>query len=349
MLFTANKSLIACAYGQAIFIYNGASSFLLSTTSQVVAIALNAEATLLSVVTQDKKLTVYEMNSTRGEVVSTREVPRNTTSMVAATYGGKEAVLVGGNAGEVNAYPLPDVTAGEKSLLQHTTSIITDVAMSIDGKYLLTADRDEKVRVSHFPATTLVQNYCLGHRQCVRKIATCTVTPSLFVSVGLDDALHLWDIETGALLDAFALETSDTKHCGLSVCPLTNRIALVRNTDMAVRFFSINADKKIIALPLTLPEASQPTNVVFNESGHVLVGYKAAPFLQQFDIAGESPALKSIAGVDAFATIAETTVLGDVDEEDGDSDDGELRKKKLKPSHWKSKMPGHKGKEMTTE
>ncbi|OQR99951.1 hypothetical protein ACHHYP_03775 [Achlya hypogyna] len=340
MLFTANKSLVACAYGQAVFIYNGASSFLLSTPAQVVAMALNAEATLLSVATTDKKLTVYEMNSTRGEVVSTREIPRNTTSMVAATYGnGLEAILVAGNAGEVNAYPLPDVTLNEKSLLQHTTSIITDVAIS--GKYLLTADRDEKVRISHFPATSLVQNYCLGHRQCVRKIASSIVTPTLFVSVGLDDALNLWDIDTGALVHSYDLGSSDTKHCGLAVCPLTNRIALVRNSESSVRFFTI-ANKQIAALPLSLPGTSaQPTNVIFNDSGHLLVGYKQAPFLAQFDVSGEAAIAKPIAGVEAFAAIAETTVLGDVDEEDGDSDDGELRKKKLKSSNWKSKMPGH--------
>ncbi|OQS04512.1 hypothetical protein THRCLA_03263 [Thraustotheca clavata] len=354
MLLTAKKSLVASAYGEAIFIYNGASSFVIKAASQVVAMTLNNEATLLICVTQDKKLIVYEMNSTRGEIVASREVPRNTTSLVAATYqhdgNVNEAILIAGNAGEVNAYPLPDVNGNEKSLLQHTTSIITDVSMSTNGKYLLSADRDEKIRISNFPATTLVQSYCLGHRQCVRKIAVSVATPSLFVSVGLDDALNLWNIETGALIHSLELPASETKQCGLSVCPITNRIALVRNSEKIVRFFAIQNEKLVgLDLNLNISSDAQPTNVLFNESGHLFVGFKQTPFLLHFDMTSETHVLKKIAGFEAFAQIAKTIVLayialGDEAEDDGDSDDGELRKKKVKVSNWKSKMPGHKSK-----
>ncbi len=53
--------------------------------------------------------------------------------------------------------------------------------MSADGSLLLTADRDEKIRVSNFPSTTLITSYCLGHHQCVRKVASSVLTPTLFV------------------------------------------------------------------------------------------------------------------------------------------------------------------------
>ena len=32
------------------------------------------------------------------------------------------------------------------------------------SRYVLTADRDEKIRVSHFPQTFNIHGFCLGHK-----------------------------------------------------------------------------------------------------------------------------------------------------------------------------------------
>jgi tRNA (guanine-N(7)-)-methyltransferase subunit TRM82 len=42
-------------------------------------------------------------------------------------------------------------------------STITDMTLSPDKRYLITADRDERVRVSHWPNAYNIQAFCLGH------------------------------------------------------------------------------------------------------------------------------------------------------------------------------------------
>ena len=35
----------------------------------------------------------------------------------------------------------------------------------MDQKYVITADRDEKIRISHFPNAYNIKAYCLGHNE----------------------------------------------------------------------------------------------------------------------------------------------------------------------------------------
>ena len=48
-----------------------------------------------------------------------------------------------------------EATAGPKPLLGHFCSIITDLAASPDGKYVISTDRDSKIRVSLLPSQPL--------------------------------------------------------------------------------------------------------------------------------------------------------------------------------------------------
>lgn len=34
-----------------------------------------------------------------------------------------------------------------------------------DQKFLITADRDEKIRISHFPNAYNIETFCLGHKE----------------------------------------------------------------------------------------------------------------------------------------------------------------------------------------
>ena len=43
-------------------------------------------------------------------------------------------------------------------------SIITSFLLSHDGQYVITADRDEHIRVSKYPNGYNIERYCLGHQ-----------------------------------------------------------------------------------------------------------------------------------------------------------------------------------------
>lgn len=56
--------------------------------------------------------------------------------------------------------------SGGELVLGHA-SLLTDFALSIDEKYIITADRDEHIRVSWYPQGYNIEMYCLGHEKYV--------------------------------------------------------------------------------------------------------------------------------------------------------------------------------------
>lgn len=70
--------------------------------------------------------------------------------------------------------------------------------------YLLTADRDEHIRVSRGqPQTHVIEGFCLGHTDFVSKI--CFASPQVLVSGGGDDELFVWDWIKGRLLNKVSI------------------------------------------------------------------------------------------------------------------------------------------------
>ena len=75
---------------------------------------------------------------------------------------------------------------GGEMILGHL-SVVLDVKLSVDEKFLLTTDRDEKVRISNYPHTFVIHSFCLGHTEYVRSIA---MWDDLVVSAGGDGAIN---------------------------------------------------------------------------------------------------------------------------------------------------------------
>ncbi|KAG5246227.1 tRNA (guanine-N(7)-)-methyltransferase non-catalytic [Salix suchowensis] len=94
-------------------------------------------------------------------------------------------------------------------LLAHYCSIITSLEFSPDGRFIVTADRDFKIRVTVFPKKPLdgaheIQSFCLGHAEfvsCLAFLFTVDYPQGFLVSGGGDSTVRLWDIKPGTLLD----------------------------------------------------------------------------------------------------------------------------------------------------
>ncbi|KAI0432988.1 hypothetical protein F5Y09DRAFT_114846 [Xylaria sp. FL1042] len=86
-------------------------------------------------------------------------------------------------------------------LLGHV-SLLTCVLTAHDARnrpYIVTADRDEHIRVSRgMPQSHVIETYCLGHTSFVA--ALCNPRPAILVSAGGDDALFAWDWLAGKRL-----------------------------------------------------------------------------------------------------------------------------------------------------
>lgn len=99
--------------------------------------------------------------------------------------------------------PKPEAPSFERSLLLGHVSLLTDIALaSLDGKqYVLTADRDEHIRVSRgIPQAHIIEAYCLGHEVFINKLCVLSELPSILISGGGDPDLYAWDWRQGKLL-----------------------------------------------------------------------------------------------------------------------------------------------------
>ncbi|KAK1931404.1 tRNA (guanine-N(7)-)-methyltransferase non-catalytic subunit wuho [Phytophthora citrophthora] len=339
-----------------------------------------SELLALLFLVDERRLVHYELNLKAETLVlkASRSVPRSATCMAVGhlklpTGETKYAVIVGQKTGEAVAVPFPDVDRDLKTLLGHTTSMVTHVAVNHDSSLLLTADRDEKLRVSRFPNAAIIESYCLGHAASLTKVACSAVTPDLVVSTSMDNTLKLWQMSTGKLLasepllpgvevsleplDEDASSASDDSgrkaaksliNVSLAICPKTNVVAVLVNYQH-VRFFDIVADTlKEMAIPTEVVKsllANEPCELLFTENEELAVSYKKAPFLQLFSISkGDNkrlaPVETSTAAFNDFRAAAATIELIDDEEKALDVLEDGLKKKKARTGEWNKKVPG---------
>lgn len=113
----------------------------------------------------------------------------------------KDILVAADRAGEVWLLGAP-LMKSSQCVAGHTASVITDMLLSSDHKLLITADRDEKIRVSQFPQTCIIQSYCLGHRSVVASVSSYTIpnTPvsaHMLASSSWDHQICLWELQSG--------------------------------------------------------------------------------------------------------------------------------------------------------
>ncbi|EEH19112.1 hypothetical protein PABG_01431 [Paracoccidioides brasiliensis Pb03] len=80
-------------------------------------------------------------------------------------------------------------------------TLCTDAESTVPRPYIITADRDEHIRVSRGPPQThVIQSYCLGHTAFVSKLCVLPWNTSTLISGGGDDYLLVWHWAKGELV-----------------------------------------------------------------------------------------------------------------------------------------------------
>ncbi|KAI0537616.1 hypothetical protein GGR58DRAFT_471232 [Xylaria digitata] len=113
-----------------------------------------------------------------------------------------------------------EVLLGHVSML---TCVLT-VSDSQNRPYIVTADRDEHIRVSRgIPQSHVIETYCLGHASFVTALCNPRSRSDILISGGGDNELFVWDWLAGKLLG-----TVDLLAHAREVLPDTTKIAVVK-------------------------------------------------------------------------------------------------------------------------
>eukprot|EP01138_Halocafeteria_seosinensis_P005733 gb/GECG01005861.1/.p1 GENE.gb/GECG01005861.1/~~gb/GECG01005861.1/.p1 ORF type:complete len:391 (+),score=43.33 gb/GECG01005861.1/:1-1173(+) len=137
-------------------------------------------------------------------------------------------VLVGQLNGEVTAYPLEDISSKDRKLLGHTSSMIMDMVVSPKRSHIITADKDQKIRVSRFPTSEIIESFCLGHTAFLNQVLVLQNADNLLVSGGADGTLRLWNWQTGQEVCAIDLPTPAVQPVNTEASHATHRIPIVQ-------------------------------------------------------------------------------------------------------------------------
>uniref|UniRef100_H0WN75 WD repeat domain 4 n=1 Tax=Otolemur garnettii TaxID=30611 RepID=H0WN75_OTOGA len=128
------------------------------------------------------------------QCLSVRTVVRRCTALTFTAS--EEKVLVADKSGDVYSFSVLEPCGDGRLELGHL-SMLLDVAVSPDDSFVLTADRDEKIRVSWAAAPHSIESFCLGHTEFVSRIFVLPAYPELLLSSSGDGTLRLWEYKTG--------------------------------------------------------------------------------------------------------------------------------------------------------
>lgn len=173
---------------------------------QTLAMARDGK-TLIATTNEDKSAIVF---SPRLESEISRHKFPKRPSAVDVTYDNSTLILAD-KFGDVYAVPMDqstDLTVKDTSrpILGHV-SMLVDLVVAREGnsQFIITADRDEHIRVSRYPQSYVIERWLFAHKEFVSKLCLIPCAPYLLLSGGGDEFLCLWNWSTGELLEKISL------------------------------------------------------------------------------------------------------------------------------------------------
>lgn len=152
----------------------------------IVSCSFSQNGEYFAVTTSNKQLVIYDKHF---NVIKNYNVNR-AASKVRFTFSGD--VLIADKAGDVYLYKMSECEPVQ--ILGHL-SMILDVLTTKNDKYVITCDRDEKIRVSYFPNSYNIVCYCLGHEEFVLNLEL--YNSDVLISASGDGSLIFWKYLNG--------------------------------------------------------------------------------------------------------------------------------------------------------
>ena len=128
----------------------------------------------------------------QGNLLFSHIIPHDAIQLMFADFEGKKCLLTL-NSGDMDVLDLE--TKDSKNLLG---SIATGTSFEVCDKYILSADRDARIRISNYPNTYDIHAFAFLHEEFVSSLLL--LDNNLFVSADGDGKLMKWDFDGNNLL-----------------------------------------------------------------------------------------------------------------------------------------------------
>ena len=271
---------------------------------QAVALTKDNDRMVYAVARANKSLQVF----CETELVASYVTAKRTSSLCFASVHDTNiskntmtVVVTGDLAGDAVAYSIgQNLTDNENEkkktkcrlLLGHTASMLTKI--KVHHHWILTADRDEKIRVSYFPDTHRIHGYLLGH---LAFVSSFDVFENVCASCGGDRMIRVWNLLTctevasvsTATTAAVENEENGEQSQNTQAIPTGivwdgsgQFIAVIYDASLHVDFFAWKDG--CVSHAARVECQQQPLGLARLSSSHVLVSIRGAPFVQEFVI-----------------------------------------------------------------
>ncbi|XP_036244287.1 tRNA (guanine-N(7)-)-methyltransferase non-catalytic subunit WDR4 [Molothrus ater] len=256
-------------------------------SDDILAFAFSPSGGYFALTDDNKRLILFQTKPS-WECLSVRFVNRRCTSLVITAA--EDKIFVADKSGDVYSYSITEPKADGKLELGHV-SLLMDVALSADDQYILTADRDEKIRVSLTKAPYSIVSYCMGHREFVSKILVIPNCPDLLLSASGDSTLRLWQYKSGEEVHCCQLSTicepqatkPDQKYTvsRITYCCQGGYVAILCDSIPTVYIFQLDASAQQLLYKQQISLKHKGWDIAFEEMGDlwILQEDKEAPLL----------------------------------------------------------------------
>ena len=202
-----------------------------SADSNVVSMTTSTDGSFLFVAYSNKVVGCWDLKTL--EVLGTATLRKQPTAIQYGSFAGNaldrkgdaskilQVLLASDKAGEVVALDAPGLKK-QALIAGHTASVITDMAIhtsTTTGKTIVaTSDRDEKIRISHFPDMENISAFCMAHTKVVASVSFIELNGKvLMLTTGWDHKLILWETNTGTPLQTISFLTTEETNSSTAV------------------------------------------------------------------------------------------------------------------------------------
>ncbi|KAL7747701.1 hypothetical protein RI367_006990 [Sorochytrium milnesiophthora] len=283
----ATKPLLVLAQGPALVVVNSETGNVVKqqqsddpSKHQDLIRCLHTDQTGRYLVTsgEDKRIKCWDVDNDFA-LVNDREAEKRVVALT--TSSDAQHIIAADKHGDVWSFKLADEKEPGTVIVGHV-SMLTSMILSADNKYILTGDRDEKIRVSKYPKGYLISNFCLGHTQFLSQLALVPTAQELLVSGGGDDFLLVWHWRTGKQvqrldLRAHALDLAEADKINVVAIRFAPRHGGIPSPLMAVAIerypalfvFAWDSESRQLQYRHTIRTPSHPLDVAFDLNGRI--------------------------------------------------------------------------------